>query len=141
MITAERGGQLTEQVTATAAVGAVPVPRNPYVVAAPAPSEPFQEALVTVVVEPDDDTVPPQDCATVAPPGSVKVVFQELIAADPAVTVTVPWNPPDQEPSSLNDAVHPLPTGLVGETVTGVVRIGVVCTGVVRTGVVCTGVV
>ena len=80
--------QLVEQLTAVDVAGAAPVPFQPYAALAPAPSAPFQAAFETVSVLPDSANVPDQPC-TAPLLGRASDVRQELIAPDPAVTVTV----------------------------------------------------
>jgi hypothetical protein len=79
--------QLAEQLTEVDRLGAVPVPFQPYTVLAPEPSVPFHSAFPTDSALPDSANVPDQPC-TDPLLGSVREVFQELMALDPAVTVT-----------------------------------------------------
>src|SRR2546423_1071359 len=72
----------------------------------------------------------------VTPFGSVTFTVQPLMAELPAVTVTVPWNPPCHVPTWLYVALHaPLAGAVVGGFVVG----GFVVGGVVAGGVVVGG--
>lgn len=64
---------------------------KPKLVAAPAPSAPFQAAFRTVTVLPDVVNSPDHDVATAPPGGSANVVVHLLIAVRPAVTCTDAW--------------------------------------------------
>ena len=79
--------QLVEQLTGVDVVGAVPVPFQPYAVLPPDPSAPFQAAFETVSALPDSANVPDQP-STDPLLGRVAEVFHEVMALDPAVTVT-----------------------------------------------------
>lgn len=61
---------------------------KPKLVVAPAARLPLCGALRTVTVDPDPVTTPFQEVLTDAP---VRVTFHEVIAEEPAVTVTSPW--------------------------------------------------
>ncbi|WP_436231936.1 hypothetical protein, partial [Cellulomonas cellasea] len=115
------GGQLAVQPTATAPVGALPDPMNPYVTVALGLSRPFHAAFFTVVTPPEVLASPFHACATLVPEGSVKEVDQLLSRVDPAFTVTEPWNPPGQEFCTAKVAVQVLPVGggVVGGAVVG----------------------
>src|SRR4051794_30397571 len=56
-----------------------------------------------------------QNWVTACPLVNVQVTVQDLIAEAPAVTVTVPWNPPCQVPEMAYVAVQPLPDGGGGD--------------------------
>jgi len=86
------------QVAVGAAFADVHEPMKPNVVDAPAPSAPFQAALVAVTAEPLWLTFAPHVWVTVWPLAKVQVTVQDEIARD-AVTVTEPWKPPGQEPA------------------------------------------
>jgi hypothetical protein len=114
-------------VTVTAA--GVPEPVKPNVVVAPAASEPFQEAFLTVTVEPLVVYVPLQSWVTCSPLVKVHLAVQPEIAAGPAFTVTVLWKPPDQELTTAEEALQAPAGAVVGAVVGGVV--GPVVGGVV----------
>lgn len=80
------------------ALGALLVPvqlaMKPKVVEDPAPTLPFQLSLLTFWVEPLGELRPPQIWVICWLLGNVQLTRQPLRAADPAVTVTSPWNPP-----------------------------------------------
>ena len=84
-----------------------PEAMKPAVVLAPAPREPFHSAFVS--------TLPLSEllhaCVMVAPP---TVTFQPRIAAEPAVTVTSPCQPPDHVFAALTVAVQAPPGAGVG---------------------------
>ena len=69
----------------------MPDPTKPYVVLAPEPSSPFHGAWDTVSVVPDWEYVPYQPLCTAPPAGRENTVFQPLIMALPALTVTAAW--------------------------------------------------
>lgn len=79
-------------------VDGVPLPMKPNDVEPEAGSDPLCETFVTVAVEPLVLSVPFQIWLMVWPLGRVHCTVQPLIAELPAVTVTSPWKPPDQEP-------------------------------------------
>ena len=81
----------------TVGMEGAPLARNPNVVEPLAPSAPFQARYLTVVADPVVVSVPFHSWLIDCPPASVQFVVQPLIAEVPAVTVTSPWNPPDQE--------------------------------------------
>jgi hypothetical protein len=72
---------------------------NPKAVEVPAASAPFQETFFTVTVDPLVLRVPLHAWLTDCPLPSVQLTVQPSIAEEPAVTVTSPWKPPDQEPT------------------------------------------
>lgn len=78
-------------------VEGVPLARKPNVVEADAPSEPLYEALLTETVEPLVLCVPFQTWLMLWPLLRVHRTVHPLIGEAPAVTVTSPWKPPDQE--------------------------------------------
>jgi hypothetical protein len=94
--------------------------------------------LWAVTVTPLDVAVAFQAWVSCSPLVNVQVTVHPRIAADPAVTVTALWKPPDQELTTLAAALQ-APAGgtVVGAVVGGVV--GTVVGGVV--GVVVGGVV
>src|SRR4051794_36662493 len=94
---------------------------NPNVVLVPAASEPLKDALRTVTVLPEAVNEPFHNWVTVTAFGKDRVVVQLVIAEAPAVTVTSPWNPPDQALTSRNEPeqLPPPPPPAVVVTVTG----------------------
>ena len=78
----------------------VTVPRNPKAVLADAVSMLFQPTPVAVTVEPLVTTVAFQDWVIACPLPRVQVTVQRLTPSGPACTVTSPWYPPCQVPTT-----------------------------------------
>ena len=75
-------------------VDAVPLAVKPNVVAAPALTEPFQAAFLTVTADPLVVSVPLHNCVMAWPLANVQRTVQPLMADDPAATLTSLWKPP-----------------------------------------------
>ena len=68
--------------------------RKPVTALPPADSDPFHASLVTVTVEPDWVSLPPQKAFATWPFGKDQVTVQEEMDDEPAVTLISPWKPP-----------------------------------------------
>jgi hypothetical protein len=103
------------QAAAHVTVGAVLVPVvlavKPQLVLPPAATEPLYGRLRAVTASPTVVTEAFQVLVNRWPLGQVQVTVQELIAALPAVTVTVPWKPPLHELFTAKAAVQARPAG------------------------------
>lgn len=80
---------------------------------APAASAPLYDAFVTVRTLPDCANVPDQP-VTAAALVSVSDVFQDVMADEPAFTVTDAWYPPGHVPVTARVAVQAPVDGVVG---------------------------
>lgn len=69
---------------------------NPKEVLPPDASAPLYAAFTTVTFWPEAVSVPFHRFVIACPLGSVHFTVQPVIAAEPAVTVTDAWKPPDQ---------------------------------------------
>jgi hypothetical protein len=85
------------QVSAGAELVPVQVPRKPNEVDALAARFPLYEAFRTVIGDVVPVATPFQTWVTVWPLANVSRTVQPVIAAVPAVTVTLPWKPPVHE--------------------------------------------
>ena len=86
-------GQLAVQVTVGIELVPFQEPMNPKLVLPPACRPPFQDRFFAVTVDPLVVTVALQAWVMVCPLAYVQVTVQPLIAEEPAVTLTSPWNP------------------------------------------------
>jgi hypothetical protein len=94
LLTADRP---TPLVQVSAGVDGLPPATNPNVVCPLAATGPLYAALRTVIVDPLVVCVPFQTWLMVWPAARPQLTAQPLIGAVPALTVTSPWKPPDQE--------------------------------------------
>src|SRR5690242_16674480 len=114
-----------------AGVFGAPLARKPNCADAPAAREPFHDRLRTVTVGELETSSPFQSWVIDWPEPGDQVTVQPVIAAPPALTVTMPWKPPCQELAVWYVAEQPPGAGgvVVGAVVGGV--LGAVVGGVV----------